>query len=357
MSNTFGRVFRFTTWGESHGPAIGAVVDGCPAGLPLAEADIQRELDRRRPGQSRVTTQRQEEDRPEILSGVFEGHTTGTPISVLIRNKDADSSKYEPLRELYRPGHADFTYMAKWGRRDHRGGGRSSARESAGRVAAGAIAKKLLALQGVSIVGFVSRIGEVAWEGEAFDPAVIESNPVRCPDPATAQRMEEVILAARKAGDSVGGVVTVVAAGVPAGWGEPYYARLDADLASAMMGIHAVKGVEIGAGFRAAAMRGSQHNDPFDFAGGKVVPRTNHAGGILGGISTGAPIVVRFAVKPTSSILIEQETVSVSGERRTVKVEGRHDPCVAPRAVPIGEAMMAVVLADHWRLSLGSRVD
>lgn len=356
MSNTFGRVFRFTTWGESHGPAVGVVVDGCPAGLPLEEADIQRELDRRRPGQSRVTTQRQEEDRGEILSGVFEGHTAGTPISILIRNKDADSSKYEPLRELYRPGHADFTYMARWGRRDHRGGGRSSARESAGRVVAGAIAKKLLARQGISIVGFVSRVGDVAWEGESFDPAVIESNPVRCPDPGTAERMEEAILAARKAGDSVGGVVTVVATGVPAGWGEPYYARLDSDLASAMMGIHAAKGVEIGAGFRAASMRGSEHNDPFDFVEGKVTPRTNHAGGILGGISSGAPIVVRFAVKPTSSILLEQETVSTKGERRTVKVEGRHDPCVAPRAVPIGEAMMAVVLADHWRLSLGVRV-
>ncbi|MEE9275816.1 MAG: chorismate synthase [bacterium] len=357
MSNTFGVAFRFTSWGESHGPAIGVVVDGCPAGLPLSEADLQRDLDRRRPGQSNVTTQRKEEDRAEILSGVFEGYTTGAPISVLIRNHDADSSKYESLRNVFRPGHADFTYWAKWGRRDHRGGGRSSARETAARVAAGAVAKKLLAREGISICGFVNRIGDVIWEGEEFDPAEIERNSVRCPDPETARRMEEVILAARKDGDSVGGILTVIAEGVPPGLGEPAYGRLDADLAAAMMGINAVKGVEIGAGFGSASIRGSQNNDPFDFREGRVVPRTNNAGGVLGGISTGAPIVVRFAVKPTSSILIEQETVTTEGRRERVRVEGRHDPCVAPRAVPIGEAMMAVVLADHWRRAQGGRVD
>ncbi|MDA0999976.1 MAG: chorismate synthase [bacterium] len=355
MSNTFGQVFRFTTWGESHGPAIGVVVDGCPAGLPLSEADLQYDLDRRRPGQSRVTTQRNETDQAEILSGVFEGKTTGAPISILIRNQDADSSKYEPLRDIFRPGHADFTYWAKWGHRDHRGGGRSSARETAGRVAAGAIAKKILVREGIDICGFVSQIGDVIWEGEDFDPAEIEKNPVRCPDSETAKKMEEVIMAARKEGDSVGGVVTVRATGVPAGWGEPIYGRLDAELATAMMGINAVKGVEFGAGFRSARMRGSENNDPFDAVGGNIVPRTNHAGGILGGISTGAPIVLRFAVKPTSSILLAQDTVTALGERTQVKVEGRHAPCVAPRAVPIGEAMMAVVLADHMRRNLGSR--
>ena len=356
MSNTFGRLFRFTTWGESHGPALGVVVDGCPAGLELDESDLQRDLDRRRPGQSRVTTQRREEDRAEILSGVFEGRTTGHPVSVLIRNKDADSSKYEPLRGLFRPGHADFTYMAKWGIRDHRGGGRSSARETAARVAAGAIARKLLARLGVSILGYVHQVGPARWEGGRLDAEEIERNVVRCPDAETAARMEAAILEARKAGDSLGGAITVRAEGVPAGWGEPLYGRLDADLAAAMMSVNAVKGVEIGSGFRAAGMRGSEHNDPFETREGGTRPRTNNAGGILGGISTGAPIVVRFAVKPTSSILIEQDTVTTAGERTSVRVEGRHDPCVATRAAPVGEAMMALVLADHWRLSLGSRV-
>ncbi len=356
MSNTFGRLFRFTTWGESHGPALGVVVDGCPAGLQLDASDLQRDLDRRRPGQSRVTTQRKEEDRAEILSGVFEGETTGHPISVLIRNKDADSSKYEPLRNLFRPGHADFTYTEKWGIRDHRGGGRSSARETAARVAAGAIAKKLLAHLGVSILGYVHQVGEVVWDGGRFDADEVERNVVRCPDGETAARMEAAILAARKAGDSVGGAITIRADGVPAGWGEPLYGRLDADLAAAMMGINAVKGVEIGTGFRSAGMRGSENNDPFEMRQGRPRPRTNNAGGVLGGVSTGAPIVVRFAVKPTSSILLEQDTVTASGEETTVRVEGRHDPCVATRAVPIGEAMMALVLADHWRLGLGGRI-
>ncbi len=357
MSNTFGQAFRFTTWGESHGPAIGVVVDGCPAGLALEESDLQNDLDRRRPGQSEVTTQRKEEDRAEIFSGVFEGKTTGTPISILIRNKDADSSKYDRLKDLYRPGHADFTYMEKWGHRDHRGGGRSSARETASRVAAGAVAKKLLSTLGVTIMGFVSQIGDIAWDGTDFDQEEVERNSCRCPDAETARKMEEAILAARKAGDSLGGVISVIGIGVPAGLGEPLYGRLDADLASAMMGINAVKGVEIGAGFRAATMKGSEHNDAFDYVDGRVVPRTNNAGGILGGISSGAPVVVTFAVKPTSSILMEQDTVTTSGERTTVRVEGRHDPCVATRAVPVGEAMMALVLADHWRRGLGSRIE
>lgn len=356
MSNTFGQAFRFTTWGESHGPAIGVVIDGCPAGLALEESDIQRDLDRRRPGQSNVTTQRKEEDKAEILSGVFEGKTTGAPISILIQNKDADSSKYDSLKDLFRPGHADFTYWTKWGHRDHRGGGRSSARETAARVAAGAVAKKVLATLGVSILGFVSQIGDVVWEGTDFNPEEVESNSCRCPDKETAQRMEEAILAARKAGDSLGGIISIIGIGVPAGWGEPLYGRLDADLAAAMMGINAVKGVEIGAGFRAATMKGSDHNDAFDFVEGKVNSRTNHAGGILGGISSGAPVVVTFAVKPTSSILIEQDTVTTTGEKTSVRVEGRHDPCVAPRAVPVGEAMMALVLADHWRRNQGSRI-
>ncbi|HJP14002.1 MAG: chorismate synthase [Nitrospinota bacterium] len=355
MSNTFGQKFRFTTWGESHGPAIGVVVDGCPAGISVEEADLQRDLDRRRPGQSKVTTQRGEEDRAEIFSGVFEGKTTGTPISILIRNKDTDSSKYDNLKNLFRPGHADFTYWVKWGHRDHRGGGRASARETASRVAAGAIAKKYLADRGINVQGFVSQIADITWDGSNFDLEEIERNSCRCPDAETALKMEEAILAARKEGDSLGGIISVIAIGAPPGLGEPIYGRLDAELALAIMGINAVKGVEIGSGFRAASMKGSEHNDAFDMVDGIVVPRTNNAGGILGGISTGAPIVVTFAVKPTSSIPIEQETVTVSGEKTTVRVEGRHDPCVATRAVPIGEAMVALVLADHMLRGLGSR--
>ena len=357
MSNTFGQKFRFTTWGESHGPAIGVVVDGCPAGIPLEEADLQCDLDRRRPGQSKITTQRGETDCAEILSGVFEGYTTGAPISILIRNKDADSSKYDNLRNVFRPGHADFTYWAKWGRRDHRGGGRASARETASRVAAGAVARKFLSDRGVNIQGFVSQVADIAWDGENFDLDEIERNSCRCPDAETAKKMEKAILEARKEGDSLGGIISIIAVGAPPGLGEPIYGRLDAELAAAIMGINAVKGVEIGAGFRAATMKGSEHNDAFDLVDGKIVPRTNNAGGILGGISTGAPIVLTFVVKPTSSIPKEQDTVNVSGEKTTVLVEGRHDPCVATRAVPIGEAMVALVLVDHWLRGLGSRAD
>ena len=357
MSNTFGRLFRFTTWGESHGHSLGVVIDGCPAGMKLEQKDIQKDLDRRRPGQSRVTTQRKEADYAEILSGVFEGYTTGAPISIVVKNKDADSSKYEPLRETFRPGHADFTYHAKWGRRDHRGGGRSSARETLCRVAAGAVAKKLLDVIGVSVFGFVDQIENIVFDENNFKKDEIEKNNVRCPDKKAAKLMEEAILKARKDGDSVGGGITILAENVPPGLGRPLYGRLDADLTSAIMSINAVKGVEIGSGFDSIAMRGSINNDPLIMSKKKVVFKSNNAGGILGGISTGAPIKLRFAVKPTSSILFEQDTVTTKGKKTKIKVEGRHDPCVATRAVPIGEAMVAIVLVDHWLMGQKDRID
>ena len=357
MSNTFGRMFRFTTWGESHGHSLGVVIDGCPAGVKLEEKDIQKDLDRRRPGQSRVTTQRNEADYAEILSGVFEGYTTGAPISIVVKNKDADSSKYESLRETFRPGHADFTYHAKWGRRDHRGGGRSSARETLCRVAAGAVAKKLLDVIGVSVFGFVDQIENIVFDENNFKKDEIEKNNVRCPDKKAAKLMEESILKARKDGDSVGGGITILAENVPPGLGRPLYGRLDADLTSAIMSINAVKGVDIGSGFDSIAMRGSINNDPLIMSKKKVVFKSNNAGGILGGISTGAPIKLRFAVKPTSSILFEQDTVTTKGKKTKIKVEGRHDPCVATRAVPIGEAMVAIVLVDHWLMGQKDRID
>lgn len=344
--STFGSVFRITTWGESHGWGIGVVVDGCPAGLPLAEEDIQKELDRRRVGQSKVTSQRQEEDRVEILSGLFQGQTTGTPIAMMVRNKDADSSKYEAIKHLFRPGHADFTYLQKYGIRDYRGGGRASARETVGRVAAGAIAKKILAREGVEIFGYTTQIHTI--QAKRFDREEIERNMVRCPDREAAEQMVERIIEARKAGDSVGGIVEVVARGVPAGLGEPVFDKLDADLAKGLMSIPAVKGVEIGAGFQAATMFGSEHNDPLINKEGRIGTLTNHAGGIVGGISNGEDIVVRIVVKPTSSILKEQQSVDIEGNPVTLRVEGRHDPCVCPRAVPIAEAMVALVLVDHF---------
>jgi chorismate synthase len=343
--STFGEVFRVHTFGESHGPGLGVIVDGCPAGLEFDEDRIRRDLARRRVGQSTVTSQRQEEDAFQVLSGVFEGRTTGTPIGLIIFNQDADSSKYETIKHLYRPGHADFTYDAKYGFRDYRGGGRSSARETAMRVAAGAIAKMLLAREGIGLLGFVAQIHTIAME--TFDPQEIERNIVRCPDPVAAERMVEAILAARRDGDSLGGVVEVRAEGVPAGLGEPVFDRLDADIAKALMCIPAVKGVEIGAGFAAVGRRGSENNDAFEARDGRIRTRTNNAGGILGGISTGEPIVARLALKPTSSIILEQDTVTQAGEPATLKVLGRHDPCVCPRAVPIAEAMVALVLADH----------
>lgn len=358
--STFGLLFRVTTWGESHGKAIGATVDGCPAGLELSEADLQPDLDRRRPGQSRVTSQRKEADRVEILSGLFEGKTTGAPISLFFLNEDVDSSQYEEIRDLFRPGHADYTYQVKYGLRDHRGGGRASARETAPRVAAGAIAKKYLAQQGIEIVGFVRQIGEITWEPpvetSAIDREAVYQSIVRCPDPQISEAMVRAIEAARKEGDSLGGVVEVRALGVPAGLGDPVFDKLDADIGKAMLGIPAIKGVEIGSGFESSRMRGSEHNDWMFNDRGKVGFRTNHAGGVLGGISTGQDVVVRLAVKPPSSILKEQETVDKDLRSRTLRVEGRHDPCVCPRVVVVAEAMLALVLMDHFLRDLSSRI-
>jgi chorismate synthase len=343
--NSFGKIFKISTWGESHGPGIGVVVEGCPAGLPLKVKDIQKELDRRKTGQSKVTTARKETDEVRILSGVFQDKTTGTPIGLWIENQDADSSKYELIKDLFRPGHADYTYHMKYGFRDYRGGGRSSARETAGRVAAGAIAKKLLARRRIKVIGYSKQIGPIV--AQKIDYNEIENNIVRCPDKAAAEKMVEHIMKLRKKGDSTGGIIEVVAQGVPAGLGEPVFDRLDADLAKAVMSLPAVKGVEIGIGFEAATLSGSQCNDEFVKSGKKIVTKTNNAGGILGGISNGMDIVLRLVVKPTSSILKEQDTVTVKGKKAKIRVEGRHDPCVSPRAVPIAEAMVALTLIDH----------
>ena len=344
--NTFGRVLRFTTWGESHGPALGAVVDGCPPGLAIDESLIQPFLDARRPGQSRFTTQRQEPDRVRILSGTFEGRTTGTPISLMIENVDQRSKDYSEVAKAYRPGHADYAYDAKYGLRDYRGGGRSSARETAARVAAGGVAR--LIVPEVRIVAYVSEIGGDAIDRNAIDWDEIGNNPFFCPDPAAAVRWEALVDAARKAGSSLGAVVECVATGVPAGWGAPLYGKLDADLAAAMMGINAVKGVEIGDGFDAARLTGEQNADRMrPGADGKPQFLDNHAGGIAGGISTGQPVTVRVAFKPTSSILTPVETITREGEASEIFTKGRHDPCVGIRGVPVVEAMMALVLADH----------
>ena len=355
--NTFGRIFRFTTWGESHGPALGAVVDGCPPELDIHEGLIQPYLDARRPGQSRFTTQRNEPDQVKILSGVFEApdgvqRTTGTPISLMIENTDQRSKDYSEVAKAYRPGHADYAYDAKYGFRDYRGGGRSSARETAARVAAGGVAR--LVIPEVSILAYVSAIGGDAINPANFDAAQITQNPFFCPDAEAAQRWETLVDKARKDGSSLGAVVECVATGVPAGWGAPLYAKLDADLAAAMMGINAVKGVEIGDGFAAAALRGEENADPMrpDAAGG-VAFAANHAGGIAGGISTGQPVVVRVAFKPTSSILIPVPTITREGEATELFTKGRHDPCVGIRGVPVVEAMMALVLADHKLLHRG----
>jgi chorismate synthase len=344
--NSFGRVFRFTTWGESHGPAIGAVVDGCPPGIALAEADIQPWLDRRRPGTSRFTTQRQEPDRVRILSGLFEGRTTGTPISLMIENVDQRSKDYSDVAQAYRPGHADYAYDAKYGFRDHRGGGRSSARETASRVAAGAVAR--LVIPQVSILAYVSEIGGDAIDPASFDAGEIGRNPFFCPDAAAAARWEALVDGVRKAGSSVGAVVECIATGVPAGWGAPLYAKLDSELAAACMSINAVKGVEIGDGFGAARLRGEENADPMRPGNGpEPVFLANHAGGIIGGIATGQPIRLRVAFKPTSSILIPQQTVTRAGEATEILTRGRHDPCVGIRGVPVVEAMVALVLADQ----------
>ena len=344
--NTFGRMFRFTTWGESHGPAIGAVVDGCPPGLDLSEADIQPWLDLRKPGTSKFTTQRREADEVRILSGVFEGRTTGTPISLMIENTDQRSKDYSDVAKAYRPGHADYAYDAKYGFRDYRGGGRSSARETASRVAAGAVARAVI--PEVDIFAYVSAIGGDAIDYDNFDPALIGQNPFFCPDAQAAVRWEKLVDAARLDGSSLGAVVECVASGVPAGWGAPLYAKLDSELAAACMSINAVKGVEIGDGFAAAALTGEQNADAMRPGNdGGPVFLANHAGGIAGGISTGQPVRVRVAFKPTSSILTPVETVTREGEATEIMTKGRHDPCVGIRGVPVVEAMVALVLADQ----------
>ncbi len=340
--NTFGTLFAVTTFGESHGPAIGCVVDGCPPGMPLTPEDFRRDLDRRATGRSRHTSQRREADQIEILSGVYEGRTTGTPIGLLIRNTDARSKDYRELTETFRPGHADYTYWHKYGIRDPRGGGRSSARETTMRVAAGVIAKKWLALaHGIRIRGHLAQLGELL--PQRFDAEAVEDNPFFWPDPSMIEALERYVDALRKAGDSVGARVTVVADGVPVGWGEPIYGKLDAELASALMSINAVKGVEIGAGFAAVAQKGTEHRD-------EITPQgflSNHAGGILGGIATGQPVVASIAFKPTSSILVPGRSVNLAGEPVEVRTIGRHDPCVGIRATPIAEAMVALVLIDQ----------
>jgi chorismate synthase len=344
--NSFGTLFRFTTWGESHGPAIGVVVDGVPPRLPLAEPDIQQWLDKRKPGQSRFTTQRREEDLVRILSGVFDGVTTGTPIQLLIENTDQRSRDYRNIADRFRPGHADYTYWKKYGVRDYRGGGRASARETASRVAAGAVARKILG-PGVTIRGALVQIGTRSIDRSAWDWRAVEENPFWCPDAATALLWADYLDTVRKAGSSVGAVIEIVASGVPAGLGEPVYDKLDGDLARALMTINAVKGVEIGGGFAAAGLKGEENADEMRIEEGRVVFLSNNAGGILGGISTGQDIVVRFAVKPTSSILNPLRTVDVDGNEVEISTHGRHDPCVGIRAVPVGEAMVACVLADH----------
>ncbi len=344
--NSFGHLFRVTTWGESHGPAIGCVVDGCPPRLPLSEADIQPWLDRRRPGQSRFTTQRQEPDTVRILSGVFQGQTTGTPIALQIDNVDQRSKDYGDIAERFRPGHADLTYELKYGIRDFRGGGRSSARETAMRVAAGAVARLVLGA-GVRIRAALVQLGPHGIDRTRWDWDAVTANPFFCPDPVAAMAWEEYLDSVRLAGSSCGAVIEVVAEGVPPGLGAPIYAKLDADLAGALMGINAVKGVEIGDGFATAALAGEANADELHMRDGVVEFASNHAGGILGGISTGQPVVVRFAVKPTSSILAPRASVDRQGREVEVMTKGRHDPCVGIRAVPVGEAMVACVLADH----------
>ena len=349
--NSFGSAFRITTFGESHGPAVGVIVDGCPPRLPITAAEIQQELDRRRPGQSIITTQRREADTVEILSGVHEGLTLGTSIAMMVRNTDNRSGDYEEMRTKFRPSHADYTYQAKYGVRAWQGGGRASARETVGRVAAGVLARKALAAAGpIEIVSWVQRVQDIETDVDplAVTRDAVDANIARCPDAATAERMISRIDEARKAGDSLGGVVEAVARGVPAGFGEPVFDKLDAELAKAMLSLPAAKGFEIGSGFGGTYLTGSQHNDPFFNGAGRVRTRTNRSGGVQGGISNGEAITIRVAFKPTATILREQETVDQDGHDTTIKGRGRHDPCVLPRAVPIVEAMFALVLADHF---------
>ena len=351
MASTFGTLFRVATWGESHGGGIGVVVDGCPPRLPLVTEDIQSDLDRRRPGQSRLTTQRQEGDEAEILSGIFEGHTLGTPIAVLVRNADARPEAYEHLKDVYRPSHADFTYDAKYGARNWQGGGRASARETVGRVAAGAIARRLLAdATGIEVLAWVSQVHTI---GSTVDSAFVtleqvEADPTRCPDPDAAAAMTFAIEDARRNGDSLGGIVTCVARKVPAGLGEPVFDRLEADLAKGMLSLPAVKGFDIGSGFDAIAMTGLEHNDPFVPGVNGPTTASNRSGGVQGGISNGADVLFRVAFKPTATISSAQETVDTDNNPVMLEAKGRHDPCVLPRAVPMVEAMALLTLADHW---------
>ncbi len=353
--SSFGTAFRLSTFGESHGAAVGVVVEGCPAGLPLTVEEVQHDLDRRRVGQSRMTSARQESDRVRILSGVFEDVTMGTPIAMLVENENARPGDYEAIKDLYRPGHADWTWDQKFGRRDWRGGGRASARETIGRVAAGAIARKLLAGAGITVVGYTLQLMHL--RAQTIDEAEIERNLMRCPDPEVAQQMVALVDQARRELDSLGGIVEVRARGVPPGLGEPVFDKLDADLAKAMLSIPAVKGFEIGDGFAVAQARGSTNNDPFiQRPDGTIGTATNRAGGVLGGMSSGEEIVIRIAAKPPASIAREQRTVDRGGEEAPITVKGRHDPTVLPRLVPVAEAMMLLVLADHWLRQRGARV-
>jgi len=352
--NTFGKIFRFTTWGESHGPAIGCIVDGCPPNIKLSEKDIQKDMSRRRPGKSKFTSQRKESDKVEILSGVYQGKTTGTPISLIIYNEDAKSRDYETIKNKFRPGHADYTYFLKYGIRDHRGGGRQSARETASRVAAGAIARialnKLIGKK-FKVVGGVVQLGLLGCNKNNWNEKVIKNNPFFCPDKKSINLWKKYLLAVRKSGSSCGAIIELRASGIPAGLGAPIYSKLDSDLASALMSINAVKGVNIGAGMHSAILSGEENSDEIRSVSGKTKFSSNNAGGILGGISSGQDIVVSFAVKPTSSILTNRKTISKSGKNTNISVKGRHDPCVGIRAVPIGEAMMNCVLLDHYLLN------
>jgi chorismate synthase len=356
--NNFGQIFKISTYGESHGPAIGVVIDGCPAGLPIDENYIQNELDRRKPGQSKIVTQRKEEDTFEILSGIFEGVTQGTPISILIRNTDQRSKDYSHIKEVYRPSHADYTYDAKYGTRDYRGGGRSSARETAARVAAGAIAKLFLAQNGIQIFAYVSKVGKLTLDKSylELDLSAIDDNIVRCPDAAMAAQMIEFIQQIKKEGNTVGGCITGVIKGMPAGLGEPAFDKLHADLGKAMLSINAAKGFEYGSGFEGTELTGFQHNDVFENQNDMIVTKTNHSGGIQGGISNGMDIYFRVAFKPIATIMRDQDTVNKQGEDAIVEGKGRHDPCVLPRAVPIVEAMSALVIADHLLRNRASKL-
>ena len=352
--NTFGKIFRFTTWGESHGPAIGCVVDGCPPNIPLSIKDIQKDMDRRRPGKSKFTSQRKESDKVEVLSGVFQGRTTGTPISMIIYNEDAKSRDYETIKNKFRPGHADYTYFLKYGIRDYRGGGRQSARETAARVAAGSIAKivlnKLIGKK-FNITGAVTQLGILGCNKKNWNEKIIKKNPFFCPDKKSIKLWEKYLLAVRKSGSSCGAIIELRAMGIPAGLGSPIYSKLDSDIAGSLMSINAVKGVNIGVGMNAAFLTGEENSDEIKNIKGKTRFKSNNAGGILGGISSGQDIIVSFAVKPTSSILNARETINKKGKNTKISVKGRHDPCVGIRAVPIGEAMMACVLLDHFLMN------